>query len=165
MSLVKSYFNFYFKENKNNKTFKGKQNISGGKRSISRRLSANKIFVAKGDLKHTSSKAIITLYLYNTEKKFLIKKIKEEIFNLYRPNVRLKRYINIDRNQKEIISYNRPFSLKEYLRIPDHHIDYTTSFKMSFVEKLCKYFNLTNKYINSISSLVETKVLSEDEKL
>jgi hypothetical protein len=36
---------------------------------------------------------------------------------------------------------------------------------MSFVEKLCKYFSLTNKYINLISNLVESKVLSEDEKL
>jgi len=33
------------------------------------------------------------------------------------------------------------------------------------VEKLCKYFNLTNKHIYLISNLVESKVLSEDEKL
>jgi Mitochondrial ribosomal protein (VAR1) len=179
MSLVKSYFNFYFKAeslrglsrrkraaHKSNKKPKGKKMISIRKRSRSRGLSANKIFVAKGDLKHTSSKAVITLYLYNTEKNFLIRKIKKQIFGLYRPNKRLKRYINIDRrNQKEIISYNRPFSVKEYLRIPDHYIDYLTSFNILFMEKLCKYFNLTNKYINLISNLVSTKVLSEDEKL
>nr|AGN49003.1 ribosomal protein S3 [Botrytis cinerea B05.10] len=170
MSLVKSYFNFYFKNKKSNKkaqksSKKGKQNISRRKRSRSRGLSAKKIFVAKGDLKHTSSKAVITLYFYNTEKKFLIRKIKKQIFDLYRPNKRLKRFINMDRNNKEIITYNRPFSLKEYLRIPNHYTDYVTLFKKSFVEKLCKYFDLTNKHIYLISNLVESKVLSEDEKL
>lgn len=164
MRLVKSYFNFYFKTKKTKKP-KGKQKISIRKRSRSRGLSAKKIFVAKGGLKHTSSKAVITLYLYNTEKKFLIRSIKKQIFQLYRPNKSLKRQINLDRNQKVIISYNRPFSLKEYLLRHDHYTDYITSFKMSFVEKLCKYFNLTNKYINLISNLVESKVLSEDEKL
>jgi len=114
MSLVKSYFNFYFKKKKIKK-YKGKKKIFKRKRSISRKLSANKIFVAKGDLKHTSSKVVITLYLYNTEKKFLIRKIKKQIFDLYTPNKVLKRYINLNRNQKVIISYNRPFSLKEYL--------------------------------------------------
>jgi hypothetical protein len=164
MRLVKSYFNFYFRTKKTKKP-KGKQKISIRKRSRSRGLSAKKIFVAKGGLKHTSSKAVITLYLYNTEKKFLIRSIKKQIFQLYRPNKSLKRQINLDRNQKVIISYNRPFSLKEYLLRHDHYTDYITSFKMSFVEKLCKYFNLTNKYINLISNLVESKGLSEDEKL
>ncbi|PQE31507.1 ribosomal S3 (mitochondrion) protein [Rutstroemia sp. NJR-2017a WRK4] len=142
-----------------------KQKISIRKRSRSRGLSAKKIFVAKGGLKHTSTKAVITLYLYNTEKKFLIRNLKKQIFQLYRPNKGLKRQINLDRNQKVIVSYNRPFSLKEYLLRHDHYTDYITSFKMSFVEKLCKYFNLTNKYINLISNLVESKGLSEEEKL
>lgn len=114
MRLVKSYFNFYFRTKKTKKP-KGKQKISIRKRSRSRGLSAKKIFVAKGGLKHTSSKAVITLYLYNTEKKFLIRNIKKQIFQLYRPNKGLKRHINLDRNQKVIMSYNRPFSLKEYL--------------------------------------------------
>lgn len=171
MNLVKSYFNFYFKNKKSQKkkshksNKKGQQNISRRKRSRSRGLSAKKIFVAKGDLKHTSTKAVITLYFYNTEKKFLIRKIKKQIFDLYRPNKRLKRFINMDRNNKEIITYNRPFSLKEYLRIPNHFTDYVTLFKKTFVEKLCKYFDLTNKHIYLISNLVESKVLSEDEKL
>jgi Mitochondrial ribosomal protein (VAR1) len=179
MSLVKSYFNFYFKKKKNNskkkvypknsvikgkKKGRGKHSITIRKRSIFRNLSAKKIFVARGDLKHTSSKAVITLYLYNTEKKFLIRNIKKQIFDLYRPNKPLIRRISMYRNYKEVISYNRPFSLKEYLRISDHYTDYITSFKMSFIEKLCKYFNLTTKLDNSIANLIETKVLNEGEK-
>lgn len=147
------------------KKLRAKHKITNIKRRGPRGLSAKKIFVAKGDLKHTSSKAVITLYLYNTEKKFLIRNIKKQIFDLYRPNKHLIRRINRDRYQKEIITYNRPFSIKEYLRIPDHYTDYITSFKKSFIEKLCRYSNLTNKHINLISNLVEIEVLNEDEKL
>jgi Mitochondrial ribosomal protein (VAR1) len=36
-----------------------------------RRLSLNKIFISKAELKHTSSKVIITLFIYNEEKRLL----------------------------------------------------------------------------------------------
>ena len=118
------------------------------KRSRSRALSVNKIFVGKGNVKHTSSKAVITLYLYNTEKKYLISNIKKQIFDLYRPKMPLQRSVNMDRRiHKEVISYNRPFSLKEFLRIPAHYIDYTTSFMLDFTENICQYFKLINKIV------------------
>ena len=41
-----------------------------------RRLSFNKIFLARPEIKHTNSKAIITLYAFNREKFALLKKIK-----------------------------------------------------------------------------------------
>jgi len=178
MGLVKGYFNFYLKKKVKTKEelrklakrkrmlSKRKRRISIRKRSISKGLSAKKIFLAKGDLKHTSSKAVVTLYFYNTEKKFLLRNIKKQIFDIYRPKKRLKRYINMDRiKMKEIISYNRPFSLKEYMGKHDHYTDYTTSFKTSFIERLVQYFYLTNKYFNRLSNLVETKALNQDEQL
>ena len=63
-SLIKSYFNLYF----NNKFFFNK--------SKSGRSYINKIIVSKPEIKHTSSKAIITLHAYNREKIVLLKKIK-----------------------------------------------------------------------------------------
>ena len=45
MSLVKSYFNFFFKQNKTHKRFKGGHRITIRKRSRSKGLSANKIYV------------------------------------------------------------------------------------------------------------------------
>jgi len=59
-----------------------------------RRLSFNKIFLARPEIKHTNSKAIITLYAFNREKFALLKKIKiltlltKKIINtiLVRPN-------------------------------------------------------------------------------
>lgn len=45
-----------------------------------RRLSLNRILVSKAEMKHTNNKVIITVYLYNRNKKFLIYKLK----NLYK---------------------------------------------------------------------------------
>jgi hypothetical protein len=42
----------------------------------SKQTSFNKIFVSKAEVKHTNSKAIITIYIYNKEKLVLLKKIR-----------------------------------------------------------------------------------------
>jgi cellulose synthase/poly-beta-1,6-N-acetylglucosamine synthase-like glycosyltransferase len=85
-----------------------------------KRLSAKKIFVGKGELKHTNDKVIITFYVYNTEKNVLFKNIKAIHRKLYYPNRHLKKYVNNDTNDKSIISYNRPFTLTEYLALSNH---------------------------------------------
>ena len=41
-----------------------------------KRKSLNKIFVSKAEIKHTNSKAIVTIFVYNREKLVLLKKIK-----------------------------------------------------------------------------------------
>lgn len=66
-SLIKSYFNLYF----NNKFLKNKFRFK-----LKKRLNMNKIFVSKAEIKHTSSKAIVTVYTYNKEKLALLRKIK-----------------------------------------------------------------------------------------
>lgn len=47
-----------------------------------KRKSLNKIFISKAEIKHTNSKAIITIFVYNREKLILLKKIRKlkEIF-------------------------------------------------------------------------------------
>jgi hypothetical protein len=67
-NLIKNYFNLYFSSK-----------FLNLKKGIPRRLrglSFNKIFLSKAEIKHTSSKAIITLYTYNREKIALEKNIK-----------------------------------------------------------------------------------------
>ena len=64
-TLIKGYFSMYF----NYKEFKGKRFRNKG-------ISLNRIFVSKAEVKHTNSKAIITIYVYNREKLILLKKIK-----------------------------------------------------------------------------------------
>src|SRR5271168_3313353 len=65
--LIKSYFNFYL----NNKLLYSKRILTRF-----RRLVINKIFMSKAELKHTSSKVIITLYIYNEEKRTLLNRLK-----------------------------------------------------------------------------------------
>lgn len=67
-SLIKCYFNLYFKNK-----FLNKKSIS----DKSNRLSLNKIFVSKAEVKHTNSKAIVTVYAYNREKIALLKRFKK----------------------------------------------------------------------------------------
>ena len=42
-----------------------------------KRFSPRKTFVGRGDLKHTNSKVVITIYHYNTEKIFLLREVKK----------------------------------------------------------------------------------------
>lgn len=65
-SLIKSYFNLYF-----NHSYIKHKYISRKKK----RRSLNKIFVSKAEIKHTNTKAIITIYIYNREKLSILKKI------------------------------------------------------------------------------------------
>ena len=67
-SLIKSYFNLYF-----NHKYLNHKYISRKKK----RRSFNKIFVSKAEIKHTNSKAIVTIYIYNKEKLSLLKKIRK----------------------------------------------------------------------------------------
>ena len=67
-SLIKGYFTMYF----NNEYIQDKY-ISRKKK----RKSFNKIYVSKAEIKHTSSKAIITIYVYNREKIVLLKNFQK----------------------------------------------------------------------------------------
>ena len=111
MHLLNSYFNLFMDP----KILKIKRIANRY-----RRLSANKIFVGKGELKHTNEKVIITSYVYNVEQLYLKSKILKEARSLYYPTKELERYINKDINGKIVISYNRRFTLEEYLNFPDH---------------------------------------------
>jgi hypothetical protein len=65
--LIKSYSNLYF-----SKKFLSSKRIL----TRFRRLAINKIFISKAELKHTTSKVIITLYIYNEEKRILLNRLK-----------------------------------------------------------------------------------------
>jgi len=73
MTLLKGYFSMFINHKELNTEY---INI------LYRRRSSKKIFIGKGELKHTSNKVIITFYVYNTEKISLKENIKDFI-NLY----------------------------------------------------------------------------------
>ena len=79
--LIRSYFNLY-----NNKLRK-KIRKHGSKRfeiRKSRRL-MNKIFIGKPELKHSNDNIVITIYVYNAEKKYLINKM-QKVAAIYKIN-------------------------------------------------------------------------------
>ena len=69
--LLKTYFNIYSPKLE-------KKKMKGSRRSLMRlrRLSTNRILISRPELKHTSDKVIVTIYVYNRQKKYYLNKIK-----------------------------------------------------------------------------------------
>lgn len=67
-NLIKDFFNIYFGYKFLDKKYSPRKLIV---------RSLNKIFASKADIKHTNNKAILTVYVYNREKKVLLRKIKK----------------------------------------------------------------------------------------
>ena len=70
LKLMKSYFNLY------NRILEKKIKLRRLRMRV-RRLSTNRILVSKAELKHTSDKVVITLYVYNRQKKYYLNKINK----------------------------------------------------------------------------------------
>lgn len=68
LKLVKSYFNLYSR--KLEKKIKSRRLRTRG-----RRLSTNRILISRAELKHTNDKVIVTIYVYNRQKKYYFNKI------------------------------------------------------------------------------------------
>jgi len=144
-------------------------------------ISAKKIIIGKGELKHTSSKVIITFYVYNTEKISLKREYKRLYRSLffkkkYMPlDIRgkkytrfmepvLKKYINIDQNgnlykNKEgdnLITYNRPFNLKEFFGSPDYTTDVSQRTSVGNTTNLKEIFKV--KEINTMNQITYSEI-------
>jgi hypothetical protein len=158
MNLLKSYFNFQI----NQMILKSKT-----KRIPIRfkRVSTKKVFVGRGDLKHTNSKVLITFYVLNTEGMFLSTNYKRVKEALYYPKKELKMFVNYDRDGKIKITYNRPFSIYEFESSDAHHELYNL-YMMSVINKFVNSpeLELLNTYYDSLTNLVETNLLTEEEK-
>lgn len=166
-TLVKNYFNLYF----NHRFIKNKY-----KSPRTNRLSLNKIFVSKAEIKHTNSKATITIYTYNREKLVLLKKINRLKNLFYKKILSLlynsdKLYKNISKDflkktiitllYKELILFRR-FKLK--LSLNKYKFEEKFLYKLSklisnFYNKKVE-FNLINMKSIVLNSEFFTKILS-----
>ena len=108
LSLLKSYFNLQIKDKK----IKNKRNVIKN-----RRLSTKRVFIGRGELKHSNNKVIITFYVYNTEAMFLWENFKKAFGILYYPKGNIKIYLNEDTKDKEEKSKYKPFYLKNFFKI------------------------------------------------
>lgn len=146
--LIQGYFNLYFYH-----TFLKSKYRS----SKSKRLSMNKIFVSKAEIKHTNHKAIITVYVYNREKIALLKKIRniKKILKVF-----LKKQVLLIKIFEKLLlqiaesslmnsgkSYNNEDIMKIYEKLPSPH-NLSTTYLNKELTLLRKYklrLNL-NKY-------------------
>jgi hypothetical protein len=163
-TLVKYYFNLYFNHKYINNKYTSLR---------IRRASLNKIFVSKAEIKHTNSKATITIYTYNRESLVLLKKIKK-IKNLFykkilsllyngdklsQQQLRLKTIMTL--LHKELILFRR-FKLK--LSLNKYKFEEIFLYKLSkliskFYNKKVE-FNLINMKSIILNSDFFTKILS-----
>jgi len=169
MNLLKSYFNLQIKQklldNIKNKPKNKRKNQSKVLPLRFRRVSTKKVFIGRGELKHTSNKVLITFYVLNTEGMFLsqnYERAKEEILF---PRKNLEQFVNYARDGKAIITYNRPFSWDEFSILGDHDKIYEL-YLMSLINKSANSdeLELLNTYYAGLSNLVEKKILTVDEK-
>ena len=128
-----------------------------------RRVSTKRVFVGKGDLKHTNSKVILTFYLYSTEGMVLSHTYKALTQGLIHPRNKLKETITWSRAGKKITTYNRIFSLYEFLVLRSHYYWYLR-LVTSLITRLNKSLIKFNSYYEDLKSLVEINVLTEHEK-
>lgn len=157
--LIRSYFNFYF----------NKQVLKSKKIAIRfRRLSLNKIFISKAELKHTNSKVIITLYIYNEEKRQLSRKLKnlEKLYFDSKLQLSQKNKTNTDLSLKNLLD-----DINEYKkRVP--LINYLEELKSSILELKLFLLNGKSKDLSSIAKLEsylkninEMIILSKQDKI
>jgi hypothetical protein len=132
--IIKSYFNLYFKDFK----FLGTKKFILLKR---RRKFMKNIHISDAEIKHTNSKAIITLYTINREKKILRKKflnlnenfsltlIRSYLF-LYKNNI--SAIYNL-LNQYKYIYQSRTILLKGLLK-KNKYISYKLNYLNTFLK-------------------------------
>lgn len=124
VKLIKSYFNFYLSRN----ILKSKSIATRF-----RRLAVNKIFISRAELKHTSSKVIITLYVYNEERRILMRKIKR---------IEAILFSSITINQNKNIGNKDLLFLEEKLNILKSHennvlfLDWLKGLKAHLIEQI-----------------------------
>jgi len=158
LNLFKSYSNMHLKDKQILTKRKTKRRIKYN------RLSPIKVFVGRGNVKHTNNKAIITLFIYNTEKLYLNRIYKDQYFNLFLSKIKLKKQILLDKDGKEIIKYNRPFTYKEFITVPGHYDIYFSHVSL-LINKVNFFFRVIVQYLCHLSKLVHLNVINEQEKL
>jgi hypothetical protein len=125
MKLIKNFFYLY----NQNIEQKIRRKILHNKL---RKLSSNRIFLSKGEFKHTNNKVIITLYIYNKQKNNYLLKLK-------------KRYIS--KFLKKMLSFNKDINAQSYF-----------SNKNKILNKLILLKKLNKINLKGLKALIEANI-------
>lgn len=183
-TLLASYFNMKINHKVLNKNTKKALRV---KRNKFKRLSPRKAFVGRGELKHTNSKVIITIYRYNIEKVILLKKVRKLLKYMYLSKSVSKLAYTWDKMKEDwLVSTNRPYTLKEFteayagttVRINKRplkivkNIDKVVTWRGSYisnyisrVDSWLKTLRKINNYPQHIRELMDKKIIKNREIL
>lgn len=154
LKLLKSYFNLYSpKLEKSVKSSRVRRRL--------RRLSTNRILISRPELKHTTSKVVITVYVYNRQKIYYLRKLGNILaVDLY-PYKKFS-HLFIKKTKKKSLNliskvYKQKKKLLKTLNIK-HNIDknYENKYLKSFFSK-CLQKEMISFYYKQIISLNESK--------
>jgi transcription initiation factor IIE alpha subunit len=84
-----------------------------------RKLSSSKIFISKGEFKHTNNKVIITLYVFNKQKINYLFKLKKRYLNKFFKNILTFKKANVIYPGEEKLA-NKLILLKKLNKISLH---------------------------------------------
>lgn len=130
--LIKIYFNLIKYPVKKDKNIKDKPLKSFANK---KKLSSKKIFVSKADFKHTNSKVIITVYIYNAIEKYLANRVKKLNKILVFRKKQYKKIILKAKKQEK----NLMIKIKKQVKIITKEIplwnEQSKTYKKDFIEK------------------------------
>jgi hypothetical protein len=149
--IIKSYFNLYFSKQ-----------LLYSKRMLTRfrRLAINRVFISKAELKHTSSKVIITIYVYNEERRALLNRLRriEAIlfpsFNLVSQKIHKDKILSLYEKLNLIRKVKENFLFKNWLEECRKYIIEEIDFKKKDLVNVNKSRLINNKILE-ISTLEE----------
>lgn len=143
LKLIKSYFNLYSRKLEKNIKFRHLR------RMRVRRLSTNRILVSRAELKHTNDKVVITLYVYNRQKKYYLNKINRIAkFNLLE-NIELKYLITVVKNKTQNLLNRKKVNLSQIRK--------EKKFTQAVVDLRKKKNNITEQSLTIVSKVIKHK--------
>ena len=153
LRFIKSYFHLYSRKLEKKVRFRKL-------RIRFRRLSTNRILISKAELKHTSDKVIITLYIYNREKKYYLNKLKKiKTLNLLNKKSFKYKLYRIKKKGLKIIK--KVMQQKKILIINcNNKNNYDNNYENKYLKKFylkCLYKEILSLYFYQIISLNESK--------
>jgi hypothetical protein len=114
----------------------------------------DRIFLSKAEIKHTSTKVIITLYVYNKNKNLLLCKLKNIEYRIY-----LKKYIT-----NMILIYFYIIKEFSHLRVKEEQFSSIFNFLIKYysalkgVKQLSKTSSLLTNYLSILVKLKKIKI-------
>nr|UFP91265.1 ribosomal protein S3 [Leptogium corticola] len=158
LRFIKSYFNLYSRKLENKVRF----NKFRTRFIRFRRLSINRILISKAELKHTSEKVIITIYIYNRQKKYYLNKLKtiKTLLKIFFKKCLYKEILSLYFYQ--ILSLNKSKFKHSYIFHLTNLIETFYKKKVDYNLVILKYLYL-NSYI--FTQTVVTKLRNKYNKL